>query len=308
MRRRHHDSSGGSSDERSAVWDGARTVATLSFAAAAALWCLGGGPQRAGIPKRLSLLQPSLPAALRQVPPRRASLHALAADRPSLRRRSVAAISSEGKGFVDLIVPEGARIVRADGRTGALPDVRPGQKLVCRGEWADDAHTTFRVAQVSLGPVVPSRVLSDRVAAACALVTERRERESAAVTVRAARRTAARNAGRPAPRVGADLSEVFVAEGLSLERDEPARAAAPGVEPGYRATGTLRNVSGSAYAAVEVQASVFDNRGRKVADQTVRLENVRPGDRARFFAGPPAALPFREGHSVRVDGIVLARP
>jgi hypothetical protein len=143
--------------------------------------------------------------------------------------------------------------------------------------------------------VVPSRVLSDRVSAACALVTERRQRESAAVTVRAVRRAAARNAGRPAPRAGADLSDVFVAEGLSLERDEPAEQALPAWKPGYRATGTLRNVSGSAYAAVEVQASVFDNRGRKVADQTARLENVRPGDRTRFSRRPACrvAVPRR---------------
>jgi hypothetical protein len=224
----------------------------------------------------------------------------LTTDEPIRGRKIVPALTS-GNDFAEIMIPAAAPIVR-NGKRVPLTAIRPGLRLVCRGDWTDATRSTFRTVLVTIEGTVPPRIVQERVALACQKLSGRSRPSRAQSTLTASSNTASAASTRfTASRIGA--AEAFVLDSGTVEREENA-VPKPGTENyPYHVHGILRNISGLAYDAVEVQISVLDRDGKKVADQTAAIKNVRPGDRWQFRAEPPVYMPYRLGHTVRIERI-----
>jgi hypothetical protein len=221
----------------------------------------------------------------------------LTVDTPILSRKVVPALTSGNK-FADLSIPAAAPIAR-QGKRIPLSALKPGSLLVCRGNWTDATRSTFRAVSVTVSGIVPPGILRDRIAAACGQLNGR-TRPGAPNAA-----TAARPTRPPVPGSARIVSALdgFVMESAKLERDDDALPRAGTEDYPYYAQGVLRNISGLAYDRLEVQFSVLDRDGKKIADQHLILVNVQPGDRLTFRATPPVYLAYRMGQTVRIEKI-----
>lgn len=227
-------------------------------------------------------------------PPQRLTL--IATDVPLTERKIVPALTSGNK-FTDLLIPAATPILR-QGKRQSLTAIKPGFRLICQGNWTDATRSTFRAVSVTVGGVVPPGVLRERVARACELLTGRtRPSQNAATTT-----TPVRTAPVAASRVVSAL-DGFVLENAKLEKDDESAPEKGTENLPYSVEGTLRNISGQAYDRLEVQISVLDRDGKKIADQSATALNVRPGDRLKFRASPPVYLSYRLGQTIRIEKI-----
>jgi hypothetical protein len=231
--------------------------------------------------------------AIPQTTPVPQHLTLIATDVPITERKIVPALTSGNK-FTDLLIPTAVPITR-QGKRLPLAAIKPGHSLVCRGSWTDATRSTFRAVSVTVGGAVPPGVLRERVARACELLTGR-TRPSQNTT------TPVRTTPVASPRVVSAL-DGFVMENAKLTRDEEASREKGTDNSPYCVEGTLRNISGQAYDRLEIQVSVLDRDGKKIADQNAIALNVRPGDRLKFRATPPVYLSYRLGQTIRIEKI-----
>jgi hypothetical protein len=202
-------------------------------------------------------------------------------------KKSVAVLTDRNI-FAQLLVPASTPILRNGGRI-SLTRIKTGAPLTCRGRWVDASQSVFRASAVSVGAPLSGAQLRHRVALACQRVSTRPNTDRAVTA-------------RPHTRISA--TDDFVLEEWSLERDDAAPTQ-PGTDnAAYHARGVMRNISGRSFERVDLALSILDRDGRKVFDQTAETVNVRAGDRWQFAGGPILYLPYRQGHTVRVDQII----
>jgi hypothetical protein len=227
-------------------------------------------------------------------PPLRLTL--LVTDDPIPARKIVPALTS-GNRFAEVLISASTPILR-QGKPVSLTAIKPGFRLVCQGDWTDGTRSTFRAMSVRIDGNVSSAVFRERVARACQKLAGR-TRPNAVPSVAPARVT-------PPPVSGSrtlDCTDAFVLEDPKLVKDAEGKPEVDTEKSPYYVTGVLRNISGFAYDRVDVQLSVLDRDGRKIADQNAVGHNIRTADRWQFRAEPPVFLPYRQGQSIRVEKI-----
>jgi hypothetical protein len=261
-----------------------RAVSTAAAAVAVLVVLAMGGRGQTRAPQ-----SPSVVAPLR--------LTLLVTDDPIPARKIVPALTS-GNSFAEVFISASTPILR-QGKRIPLTAIKPGFSLVCQGDWTDATRSTFRAASVRVEGNVPSTVFRERVALACQKLAGRTRPALVPQVTRPTRVTP----------VGSSSRSVSAMDDFVLEDPKLVKGAEGKPEPGtenapYYVTGVLRNISGIAYDRVEVQLSVLDRDGKKIADQNATGHNVRPADRWQFRAEPPVYLPYRQGQSIRVEKIM----
>lgn len=221
-------------------------------------------------------------------------LTVVATDDP-VRSRKIVPVLTSGDKFAEVFVPAATPIVRrsAPNKRLTLTAIKAGWQFTCSGDWTDATRSLFRVSAVVLENPISASQLRQRVARACD------------------RLTTLPNSGqalkKAAPRIESQTREVsdgFVVEEATLERNDNLPVQRGTEYPAYQAEGTLRNISGLAYREVIVEMSILDRDRKKVSDQRAVGKNIRSGDHWKFRADPPLYLIYRVGHTVRVDRII----